>query len=97
VLNIDVSVESFGEVRFGVLDHEGGNGGCLVIRPDEVSDKGVLVYLNVNGRLRDAVAQVPLAGGIVLEEIHGLGPHGFRALVIDSEGNRIALHSNTDA
>jgi predicted enzyme related to lactoylglutathione lyase len=33
----------------------------------------------------------------VLEPTHGIGPHGFRAIVLDSEGNRIALHSSTDA
>jgi hypothetical protein len=33
----------------------------------------------------------------VLEAMHAIGPHGFRAVVLDSEGNRIALHSTTDA
>jgi len=28
--------------------------------------------------------------------VKGIGPHGFRAIVLDSEGNRIGLHSNTD-
>ncbi|SVD94687.1 uncharacterized protein METZ01_LOCUS447541 [marine metagenome] len=31
------------------------------------------------------------------EGIHSIGPHGFRAVALDSEGNRVALHSNTDA
>ena len=34
--------------------------------------------------------------GAIVEDVHSLGPHGFRALVRDSEGNRIALHSDTD-
>ena len=29
--------------------------------------------------------------------IHPIGPHGFRAIILDSEGNRIALHSEVDA
>jgi predicted enzyme related to lactoylglutathione lyase len=24
---------------------------------------------------------------------HAIGPHGFRTVILDSEGNRIALHS----
>ena len=32
-----------------------------------------------------------------VQEIHSIGPHGFRALILDSEGNRVALHSETDA
>jgi len=29
----------------------------------------------------------------VLQPKHPIGPYGFRAVVLDSEGNRIALHS----
>ena len=53
--------------------------------------------MNVEGRIRDAVLQTPKHGGAVLEPTRGIGPHGFRAVVLDSEGNRIALHSSVDA
>lgn len=36
-------------------------------------------------------------GGEVLEDVNSIGPHGFRAVIVDSEGNRVALHSNVDA
>jgi predicted enzyme related to lactoylglutathione lyase len=52
--------------------------------------------MNVDGRIRDAVRQVEKLGGRVLEPVKGIGPHGFRAVVLDSEGNRIALHSGGD-
>lgn len=98
VLGIGVQREKFGDFDFCVLDHEEGNGGCLVVQPEQVTATGgVLVYLNVNGRIRDAVAQVGRHGGKVIEPIHPIGPHGFRALVIDSEGNRLALHSTSDS
>ncbi|MCH8828424.1 MAG: VOC family protein [Planctomycetes bacterium] len=98
VLDIKVSQEQFGDVRFGVLEHKDGNGGCLVPKPDEVSsDHGILLYLNVDGRIQDAAAQVESHGGRIVEPTHSLGPHGFRSIVIDSEGNRIVLHSNSDA
>lgn len=61
------------------------------------STGGILVYLNVDGRIRDAIAQVEKRGGTVKEPIHSIGPHGFRAVVLDSQGNRIALHSDADA
>jgi uncharacterized protein len=32
----------------------------------------------------------------VLNPTHAIGPHGFRAIILDSEGNRVALHSMTD-
>ncbi|MDF1810508.1 MAG: hypothetical protein P1U42_12530, partial [Phycisphaerales bacterium] len=62
VLGCEVHPESFGEVRFAVIAHQDGNGGCLVPRDGEsaVSSsgktcKGVpLVYLNTDGRIREA-------------------------------------------
>ena len=97
VLAVGVTEEEFGEMKFGLLEHKDGNGGCLVIQPEEVSKTGLLVYFNVDGRIRDAVAKVGEKGGEIIEDVHSLGPHGFRALVLDSEGNRIALHSESDA
>jgi predicted enzyme related to lactoylglutathione lyase len=58
---------------------------------------GPLVYLAVPGRLREAVRAVGALGGQVLAPPHSLGEFGWRAIVLDSEGNRIALHAPTDA
>ena len=74
---------------------DGGDvGGCLFIKDDEKpSDRGMLVYLNAQGRLDEAVSAVESSGGKVLKPKHQIGPYGFRAVVLDSEGNRVALHS----
>jgi predicted enzyme related to lactoylglutathione lyase len=97
VLGIGVQREKYGDYDFCVLDHRDGNGGCLVKEPSHVTGTGgILCYMNVNGRIRDAVGQVSKLGGKVLEPVHAIGPHGFRALVLDSEGNRLALHSTVD-
>jgi predicted enzyme related to lactoylglutathione lyase len=82
---------------FCVIDHDQGNGGCLIEGKDSVTAKGILVYLNVDGRIRAAEALVTKHGGKVLETTRSIGPHGFRAVVLDSEGNRVALHSSKDA
>ena len=98
VLAVRVCKEVLGEIEFGVIEHDEGNGGCLVVAPEKVSaEKGLLVYLNVNGRIHDALAKAAEHGGKVVEPLMSLGPHGFRAVILDSEGNRIALHSETDA
>ena len=97
VLSIGVTKESFGELTLAIFDHQEGNGGCLVPNKEEIAAGGVLMYLNVNGRIRDAVGKVVPNGGSVIQPTHSLGPHGFRAVVLDSEGNRIALHSMTDS
>jgi predicted enzyme related to lactoylglutathione lyase len=97
VLGVRVDKETIGDFSLAVLEHESGNGGCLVLNKEEIASGGVLIYLNVNGRIRDAVSKVVPNGGSVIEDTHSIGPHGFRAIVLDSEGNRVALHSETDA
>ncbi len=98
VLDIEVSKEQFDGYSFGVLDHQDGNGGCLIENSKEVSsDRGILVYFNVDKRIKEAVGLVDKHGGSIISDIHAIGPHGYRAIVLDSEGNRIVLHSNIDA
>ena len=79
----------------GVLPHEGqAIGGCLVTGADNPpSDHGPLLYLNCDGRLDAAVTAVVPQGGKVVTPAHSIAPHGRRAIVLDSEGNRVALHS----
>ena len=96
VLGIDVHREKFENFDFSVLEHNQGNGGCLIPDAGAVSRGGILVYFNTDGRIRDAVAQVEQKGGQILKDTHSIGPHGYRAIVLDSEGNRIALHSATE-
>lgn len=97
ILAKKVAVDSFNGMEFAILEHDQGNGGCIMVVPGEVSDKGITVYFNADGRIKDAVAKAQALGGKILQPIHSLGPHGFRAVLLDSEGNRIAIHSHSDA
>ena len=98
VLDIKVDIVDSDGFKFAVLEHDEGNGGCLVPNQLEVSStQGILVYMNVDGRIKDAVSKVTICGGKIVEATHAIGPHGFRAIVLDSEGNRIVLHSESDA
>jgi len=73
---------------------EGVVSGCLFTAPDNApSSNGPLAYLSVEGRLDGAIAAASAQGGRVVQEKHQIGPLGYRAVVIDSEGNRVALHS----
>lgn len=92
VLAVDISEEFPG---VAVMSHgEGEVAGC-VFKSEEIqpSDQGTLLYFNVDGRLDAAVAAVKKCGGTIKEATHPIGEFGHRAIVIDSEGNRIALHS----
>jgi len=99
VLGTPVKKETVGEVPLGWLPTEDGERmGCVCVAKDfKPSADGVMIYLSVNGRLKAAVAAVRTNGGKVQSDVHSIGPYGFRAEVLDSEGNCIALHSETEA
>jgi predicted enzyme related to lactoylglutathione lyase len=90
-----VKRHDFSGVTVGILPHNDGEvGGCLLTGAEEKPGKdGVMIYLNASGRLDEAVAAVAANAGSVIKSKHAIGPFGFRAIVIDSEGNRVALHS----
>jgi uncharacterized protein len=98
VLAVEVEIVSFEETSFAVIEHDEGNGGCLIPNATAIAGHaGVLVYLNAEGRIRDALHRVEELGGRIVDPLHPIGEHGFRAIVLDSEGNRVALHSSVDA
>jgi predicted enzyme related to lactoylglutathione lyase len=98
VLNAEVKKEDAGGMSLAMLPTpEGGQMGCLcVVEGFKPSADGIMIYFGVNGRLKEAVAAVRANGGTVQSDVHSIGPYGFRAEVLDSEGNCIALHSETE-
>jgi predicted enzyme related to lactoylglutathione lyase len=96
VLGQAVKMQEFPGMTVGILPHNDGEvGGCLFTGAEETpSDKGTMIYLNANGRLDDALAAVPANGGKIVQPKHAIGPFGSRAIILDSEGNRVALHSD---
>jgi predicted enzyme related to lactoylglutathione lyase len=97
VIGEKLTKESMPGFSFGLFPHsETSVAGCLTPADDnQPSDKGPLIYLNTEGRIDKAIEAVRTNGGRVLQTKHQIGEHGYRAIVIDSEGNRIALHSQT--
>jgi predicted enzyme related to lactoylglutathione lyase len=95
VLGEAVSKQTMPGMEFALLPHAEDNvSGCLVVmHGNQPSATGPLVYLSVEGRIDDAIKQARDGGGKILNEKEQIGPYGFRAIVLDSEGNRVALHS----
>jgi predicted enzyme related to lactoylglutathione lyase len=95
VLGGEVQKQEYPGMTIGLLPgYDSDVSGCLFTKADEVpSASGLLIYLNAQGRLDEAIAVVEPNGGKVLQPRHQIGPHGYRAVILDSEGNRVALHS----
>jgi uncharacterized protein len=97
VLAATVSKQSGPGFEFGLLPHANNNAsGSLsaMEKNNRPSEHGPLIYLSVEGRLDDAARAVGANGGKVVQPKFQMGPHGYRVVIVDSEGNRIALHSH---
>lgn len=100
VFNVKLDRNQMGSLDmawFPWIENELGSGGSLVHFPESYipSADGVLIYLTAHsGDLANELSQVEDAGGKILQDKTKISEdHGFMAVIIDSEGNRIALHS----
>jgi predicted enzyme related to lactoylglutathione lyase len=73
---------------------ETGVGGALSQDSSQKpSQDGTVIYLDCNPDLTAVQARVEAAGGKVLMPKMDISPHGHIALIQDTEGNKIGLHS----
>ncbi|MDH3708467.1 MAG: VOC family protein [Cyclobacteriaceae bacterium] len=96
VLSSDIHREEIMGTRMGFLPHgQEGVGGALVEGEGyEPSDHGPLVYLNGGGDLAEPLARVESAGGSVIVPKTKISDEiGYFAIIRDTEGNKLALHS----
>ncbi len=103
VFQIEISVHELGELTMGWFpfaedQNRPGAAGSLVQHAEAYkpsSDQGVLVYFNSRtGNLDDELTRVEEAGGNIIQQKTQISAeYGYMALFLDSEGNRIALHS----
>lgn len=91
---IDLFVNDFGSFKMGIFPHK--DVGCAIIFGEwyKPSSDGTLVYLDANPNLQETLNRIESAGGKITQKKKQISEeHGFMAVFIDSEGNRMALHS----
>ncbi len=85
-------------MKYGMFpfDMEGGGvgGGLSQMEGFEPSTKGSLVYLNGGDDLNNPLSKIEEAGGKILLSKTSIGENGFMAYFMDTEGNKVAFHSN---
>ncbi|MCI1266008.1 MAG: VOC family protein [Saprospiraceae bacterium] len=82
--------------KYGMLpcDMQKGVGGGIVQGEGFTpSDTGSIVYLNGGDDLNIPLGRIEQAGAKILLPKTSIGENGFMAHFIDTEGNRVALHS----
>lgn len=101
IFSYQMPESSMGSTRMGffLYDFKGGKvGGAIAYNPEfySPSSNGSLIYLNCQPDLQVVLDKVIAAGGKILTPKTLISPEqnlGFWALISDSEGNRVALHS----
>jgi predicted enzyme related to lactoylglutathione lyase len=80
--------------RYAMFPAEGGVGGAIVQGEGYVpSAEGALLFLNAGDALQPVVGRVEAAGGRVVVPHLEMGDWGVAAFIVDSEGNKVALHA----
>lgn len=97
IFNFKMEIMKMGDhdLAFFPID-EGGVGGHISKASEDFkpSEKGLTIYLNGGDNLQEVLDRVEKAGGKISYPKTQITPEiGFMGMFIDSEGNRIALHS----
>ena len=85
------------QMRLFPIEDKMNIGGSLVYHTDfykPSASLGPLIYLNANPDLQILLSRVEKGGGKILVNKTQISPeYGYMGIMIDSEGNRIGLHS----
>jgi predicted enzyme related to lactoylglutathione lyase len=96
-LGVTLERSDYARVPCAVFKREGGRdgvGGSLVQDPKRAPGAGgSLVYLSATGKLDACLERVKEAGGSVMMPKTDIGEPGFIAILRDTEGNLVGLHS----
>lgn len=98
VFGVALDEQETGELKmawFPMKEDEIGAPGSLVKGKGYVpSDRGVLIYFT-SADIEKACRRAAEKGGHVLQEKFSIGEYGFVAMLRDTEGNTIGIHSRT--
>ena len=97
VFKIEIQLVDFGGLQMGWFPSAQGKPGATgtLIKQDTYvpSQEGPLVYLHSTD-VQQELDRIEAAGGKIVQKKTQISPdHGYMGVFIDTEGNRIALHS----
>lgn len=96
VFGMEIQPIDYGVFKMGIFPYKNLGVALCYGEHYKPSADGPVVYLNANPDLQTALDRVVAAGGQVLRPKKMISPdHGYMALFLDSEGNRLALRSNS--
>jgi predicted enzyme related to lactoylglutathione lyase len=97
ILSSELKANEVGGMKVAILPHnreEHGVGGAIYHGPgNEPAGHGTIVYLHADSDLATVLTKVEQYGGKIVMAKTPIGENGFIAQFLDSEGNRVGLHS----
>jgi len=98
VFKIEIKVVDFGELKMGWFPSQGaeayGSPGTLIKQESYIPSKeGTMVYFMCEDVQNELDRIVPAGGEIYLAKRQISPEYGYMGVFIDTEGNRVALHS----
>lgn len=100
LFDVNLTVMDMPQIKmrtFPVGDMMNNISGAVVSAPgfyNPSATDGVLIYLNGNPDVQGILDKVEAAGGkVVLPKTEISPEYGYMAIIVDTEGNRIGLHS----
>lgn len=97
VLGVEIERTSMGDFKMGMLPMFNGKVSGAIVAGEGYTPSmaGTCIYLNADPDLNDALGRVEEAGGNILVPKTPITPeYGFFAIIVDTEGNKMHLHSN---
>ena len=97
LLDTEITDVAMPEGKYGTFAYDQDNnkvgGAIMEMDGAEPTSKGVSIYLNGGDDLNTPLSRVEAAGGTIIMPKTDIGENGFMAQFIDTEGNKLALHS----
>jgi predicted enzyme related to lactoylglutathione lyase len=95
---LDISIEEIemDGIQMGLFPNDGESISVQLIKGGEykTSRDGTIVYLNAGNDLQTVANKIEANGGKIIAPKTEIGPDmGFYAMFIDTEGNKLGLHS----
>ena len=96
ILDINIEKMEFPEAQMGIFPYEGQMVTGVIVKAegDKPSADGVTIYLNGGDNLQNILDKVEKNGGEIIapKSLHA-DESGYFAIFLDSEGNKMGLHS----
>jgi len=96
ILGLQIQEMEMGGVKLGVLPNDEGTVNVVLAKGDDYkpTTNGAVLYLNAGENLQPILDKVEQNGGQIILPKTEISPEmGFFALFIDTEGNKLGLHS----